>query len=433
MLPRELRRLLPPSTVEAWAKVAAVAPDGSYLAGGTALAVHLMHRVSRDLDVFVARDFDPEEVRTRLAQAGTLSVTHRSGDTLNGVLDGTRVRFLRATQQWLDAMSQVAGLPVAGVRDLMADKLKVVGDRGELRDYFDLMTIEQAGVHRVEQGLAYYRERYHVGPDHVTLSHIVRGLGYLDDVADDPGLPLSRDDIERYWRTRQPQIARNLRATFPATQATVTPPGPAAGVGIGPSCRTMWRSNGTWTAVSKPGGNLPAPRRRTSPFTRPMTDRRPTPPPGRCRRSAPRCGQSVGSVMRSDRLPGLTPGVAREPQGGSPLPRDPCDDHVRSEQFVGATSSRVPGRKDRLVLDRSERNQRALGRTPRDAMLREECGDTPRNVRPEQQWCGQRRTASISPKTSASSISVSPVATRSPSSSTSRAVRPAGTTCRPAP
>lgn len=87
MLPRELRRLLPPSTVEAWAKVAAVAPDGSYLAGGTALAVHLMHRVSRDLDVFVARDFDPDEVRMRLEQAGTLSLTHQSSDTLNGVLD----------------------------------------------------------------------------------------------------------------------------------------------------------------------------------------------------------------------------------------------------------------------------------------------------------------------------------------------------------
>jgi hypothetical protein len=79
----------------------------------------------------------------------------------------------------------------------MADQLEVVGDRGELRDYFDLMAIERAGVPRVEQGLAYYRERYAVGPDHVSLNLIVRGLGYLDVVNDDPGLPLGRDEIER--------------------------------------------------------------------------------------------------------------------------------------------------------------------------------------------------------------------------------------------
>lgn len=148
-------------------------------------------------------------------------------------------------------MPQVAGLPVAGVRDLMADKLEVVGDRGELRDYFDLTAIEQAGVHRVEQGLAYYRERYHVGPDHVTLSHIVRGLGYLDDVADDPGLPLSRDHIERYWRTRQPEIARNLRATFTPARASATPPGPGpVSVSVPPAGRC-----GAPTAQGRPCRN----------------------------------------------------------------------------------------------------------------------------------------------------------------------------------
>lgn len=44
-----------------------------------------------------------------------------------------------------------------------------------------------------------------------------------------------------------------------------------------------------------------------------------------------------------------------------------------------------------------------------------------------------RRPASISPKTVSSSIAVSPVATSTPASSTTRAVRPAGTSCNPAP
>lgn len=214
MLPREFRQLLPAATAAAWPKVAASAPDGAYLAGGTALAVHLLHRVSRDLDVFVSRAFDPQQVRERLAGAGRLVVTLQTADTINGVLDGTKVQFLRANQATLDPMKPVAGLKVAGVRDLMADKLKVIGDRGEMRDYFDVMAIEKAGVHRVEQGLAYYRQRYDVGPDHVTLTHIVKGLGYFDDVSDDPGLPVPRSTIEAYWRDRQPQVVGALRSSF---------------------------------------------------------------------------------------------------------------------------------------------------------------------------------------------------------------------------
>lgn len=207
----ELRRLVPPETAAAWPKVVDVLPDGAYLAGGTAIAVHLRHRVSRDLDVFVDRPFDPAAVRRALEGRGNLTVTTETHDTLSGVLDGARIQFLEAaTRRGLDQRDVVAGMPVAGVRDLMADKLKVVGDRGELRDYFDLMSIEQAGVHRVEQGLAYYRDRYQVGADHSSIAHIVQALGYLDDVIDDPGLPLGRDDIETHWRRRHPEVVRSL-------------------------------------------------------------------------------------------------------------------------------------------------------------------------------------------------------------------------------
>jgi hypothetical protein len=40
--------------------------------------------------------------------------------------------------------------------------------------------------------------------------HFVRGLGYVEDVADDPTVPLSRDEIETYWAPPQPEITRSL-------------------------------------------------------------------------------------------------------------------------------------------------------------------------------------------------------------------------------
>src|SRR5262249_40072056 len=113
-------------------------------------------------------------------------------------------------QRLLEPPATVAGIRVAGIGDLLATTLKVVGDRGELRDYFDLKTIEELTAYRVEQGLALYVARYEPRVPESAIAPIVRALGYFGDVADDPGLPASRTDIEPYWRRRQPQIVAAL-------------------------------------------------------------------------------------------------------------------------------------------------------------------------------------------------------------------------------
>jgi hypothetical protein len=78
-----------------------------------------------------------------------------------------------------------AGLQVGGLGDLLAMKLNAIAGRAQLRDYFDVMTIEQKGGRSVEEGLALFLVRYR--PEHTdsALRPIVLGLAYLDDVADD--------------------------------------------------------------------------------------------------------------------------------------------------------------------------------------------------------------------------------------------------------
>ena len=213
MCPPELRDVLPEQTSRAWPKVVAALPVGAYLAGGTAVALHLGHRVSHELGIFVPSVFNSNQVRRTLAELGDLTVTNHTADTLSGVIDGARVQFLEAAHhRQLDRPSPVESMPVAGLRDLMADKLKVIGDRGELRDYFDLMMIEARSPHRCEHGLRYYRQRYGIGAEHVSLTHITRSLSHFGDVADDPGLPMPRGRIEAYWRSRQPELLSHLRS-----------------------------------------------------------------------------------------------------------------------------------------------------------------------------------------------------------------------------
>jgi len=203
--------VLPAETARAWSELAPLLPPGAYLAGGTGLAAHLRHRISRDLDLFFHEAIDLDALGARLAATGSFAATRVGDGVLDGVLAGAKVQFLHARgQRRLAPTRRVAGIPVAGVEDILAMKLKVIGDRGELRDYFDVMAIEQRLGRTAEEGIALYLERFQVPPEHESVRHVVRGLGYLDDVDDDDLLPVERSEIERYWHRRQPQIVRRM-------------------------------------------------------------------------------------------------------------------------------------------------------------------------------------------------------------------------------
>jgi hypothetical protein len=89
-------------------------------------------------------------------------------------------------------------------------KLKVICDRGELRDYFDLLAIEREGHRRVEEGIALALEKYRPKAGSAFVQAIIRGLGYLDDVQEDPGIPLGKAEVAAYWERRVPEIVRSL-------------------------------------------------------------------------------------------------------------------------------------------------------------------------------------------------------------------------------
>jgi hypothetical protein len=211
MLSERILGILPPDTALTWETIARIVPPTAYLGGGTAIAVQLAHRASRDLDFFFHHDsVDLDELTVMLSSAGPFAITERAPGTLNGVFSATRVQFLHADevrpQQLLESPTQVDGLHIAQISDLMAMTLKVVGDRGELRDYFDLMTIEQQTRRTVDEGLALFIERFQPEYPDQAINHILLGLGYFDDVDPDETLPAPRRQIVDYWTRRQREI-----------------------------------------------------------------------------------------------------------------------------------------------------------------------------------------------------------------------------------
>lgn len=213
-LPDEVRRALPDDAGRTWETVAPLLPRALYLGGGTALAVHIAHRVSRDLDFFYHEGaVDLASLADTLATAGPFVVTQAAPGTLNGLFSQTKLQFLHADevepQRRLEPTRTVGGIEVAGIGDILAMKLKVIIDRGELRDYFDLMAIERDAGRTVEEGLGLFLQRYGRPSEPFAIEPVVRALGYLGDVDEDELLPATKEEVERYWRRRQPEIVRN--------------------------------------------------------------------------------------------------------------------------------------------------------------------------------------------------------------------------------
>ncbi len=213
-LPKEVQDALSPAVARAWKQIAPYLPAQLYLGGGTAAAIYLHHRVSRDLDFFYHESsLSLDALERDLIRLGAV-VTLRAPGTLRVQIGEVKVEFLHADesapQQLIEEPRNIGGLPLASLQDIMAMKLEVLAERGELRDYFDVMQIDQQGGISVEDGIALFLKRYRLDAASEPLHHLIRSLGYLEDCEDDEDVPMSRQELTAWWRKRQAEVIRNL-------------------------------------------------------------------------------------------------------------------------------------------------------------------------------------------------------------------------------
>ena len=160
-----------------------------YLAGGTAVAFHLAHRSSFDIDLFTrSRDESLDGLYVALHQAADrIEVIGRTEVTLRLRLDGLAVDVVQYPYPLLAPPSDgPADFPVAGLLDLAAMKLAAIARRGLRRDFWDLYAILQTGMTLRDAADAYLARFGLAEPD---LYHVMRALTYFDDAERDPVLP----------------------------------------------------------------------------------------------------------------------------------------------------------------------------------------------------------------------------------------------------
>ena len=115
-----------------------------YLAGGTALALHIGHRVSVDLDYFSPNQIDTVKLKQRILTVFSthgVEFVYEDINTLWCLIDGVKVSFITRKEQLLKTSHVEDLFRLASLEDIVVMKLSAICGREEYKDYFDLACI----------------------------------------------------------------------------------------------------------------------------------------------------------------------------------------------------------------------------------------------------------------------------------------------------
>lgn len=195
--------ILPPRQQRVLAEVGPVlSRHGFHLAGGTAVALHLGHRRSVDLDWFTAEGLpDPLRLAQELREEGLAFVTGQvAPGTLHGSVHGVRLSLLEHRYPLLAALRPMrGGIRIAARADLAAMKLAAVAQRGAKKDFVDVYALGGRSC-SLREMLRWYQEKYGVQD----LAHVLYSLAYFDDADRERMPPL-------LWNVTWPTIKETIR------------------------------------------------------------------------------------------------------------------------------------------------------------------------------------------------------------------------------
>lgn len=122
--------------------------EGFYLAGGTALALQLGHRVSVDFDFFspneVSSDLLPYVEKLFAGFSQRILVNNKNEFTL--IVSETKITFLHYPFPLFYPLVNWESIKLASTQEIAIMKAYAVGRRGTFKDYVDLYFLVKSGI-----------------------------------------------------------------------------------------------------------------------------------------------------------------------------------------------------------------------------------------------------------------------------------------------
>ena len=182
--------------------------QNAYLAGGTALALQLGHRISYDLDFFTTKEFNEELLLPEIKKISNFQLEKIAWGTILGKFEGVLFSIFYYKHPLLYPKKKFGMINIVDVRDIAAMKIAAIASRGTKRDFVDLYFICKETI-SLKKAIQFYDKKYKNLA--ATSIHIIKSLVYFDDAEPDE-MPrmlkeVAWEDIKKYFENEVRKIA----------------------------------------------------------------------------------------------------------------------------------------------------------------------------------------------------------------------------------
>nr|WP_240194687.1 nucleotidyl transferase AbiEii/AbiGii toxin family protein [Desulfobulbus rhabdoformis] len=178
------------------------------LAGGTALALHLGHRISIDLDFITEQPFDSFALFETLGESFDIENSSTATNSLALFIKwqslSVKVDCMRHNYPRLKPWKTASGIRFFALEDIAAMKLNAIANRGAKKDFYDVHAL--LSHFTLQDMLGFFEKKY----QKLNSFTVTKSLAYFDDADLDPD-PLSLVAIT--WEQIKADLAQLLRGT----------------------------------------------------------------------------------------------------------------------------------------------------------------------------------------------------------------------------
>ena len=156
-----------------------------YLAGGTALALHIGHRMSDDFDLFSEKDIpvDLLEKVEKIFKELIIDIIINHSEQLSLVIDQTKVDFVKYPFSLVSSLIKYEGVKIIKIPEIAAMKAYTIGRRATYKDYIDLYFILSEKHSSLPEIIKISKEKF---KEHFDPRLFLEQLVYLEDIQEEP-------------------------------------------------------------------------------------------------------------------------------------------------------------------------------------------------------------------------------------------------------
>ena len=141
-----------------------------YLAGGTALALQIGHRMSDDFDLFTERDISVDllEKVEKIFKESTVDIIINHSEQLSLIINQTKVDFVKYPFSLILSLIEYEEVKIVKIPEIAAMKAYTIGRRATYKDYIDLYFIFSEKHNPLSNVIEMSKEKFKENPEKYT-------------------------------------------------------------------------------------------------------------------------------------------------------------------------------------------------------------------------------------------------------------------------